>query len=430
MKFDLARKIADAVLYEGYVLYPYRASAIKNRFRWQFGIVAPRIWSQAEPEGGGEPWEMQTECLIEPQGLPAVEIAVRFLQIQLRTPLVDTEDVAWEEGIERVIEVAPQTLLHAVDVPFELTGGRELDVADPETFQGLVGRERWPISGIIRLSLEPAGALMKLRVRIENLTDFAGAPSADRSTALRHSLIGAHTFLSVKDGAFISLMDPPPEAKAAAESCCNLHTWPVLVGRPGDRGMMLSSPIILQDYPAIAPESPGALFDSTEIDELLTLRLMTLTDEEKREAMATDERVRRIVERSESIPREMFERLHGAIRSIKPEGEPNAEEFFNPAGHVPEEASVEIAGHTISRGARVRIHPRRRSDSMDLFLAGRTARVEAVHRDLEDRVYVAVTIEGDPAAGLHGRYGRFYYFYPDELEPVDNQVPDERKVSL
>ncbi|HEX5432358.1 MAG TPA: hypothetical protein VFW83_10350, partial [Bryobacteraceae bacterium] len=403
---------------------PYRASAIKNRFRWQFGIVAPRAWSEA----GGEPWEMQTECLIESQGSPTVEIAVRFLQVQLRTPLVDAGGEAWEEGVERIIELGPWALPHSADVPFEIPGGRELDPAEPETGRGMVGRERWPVGGVICLITEPAGRFLKLRVRIENLTQFANAACADRTTAMRHALAGAHTLLSVSGGSFVSLMDPPPEAKSAAESCSNLRTWPVLVGREGDRSVMLSSPIILQDYPAVAPESPGNLFDSTEIDELLTLRVMTLTDEEKREAMVTDDRARRIIERSDSIPPEIFERLHGAIRSKQPVGE----EFFNPPDHSPEEASVEIAGHTAARGARVRIQPRRhsdslRSDSMDLFLAGRVARIEAVHRDLENRVHVAVALEDDPAADLHGRYSRFYYFSPDELEIEEGGISLKRK---
>jgi len=108
--------------------------------------------------------------------------------------------------------------------------------------------------------------------------------------ALRHSLIAAHTVVAVTDGEFISLLDPPEWAKPAVKSCRNERTWPVMIGEAGSRDVFLISPIILYDYPTIAPESPGDLFDGTEIDEILTLRTMTLTDEEKAEARATDER--------------------------------------------------------------------------------------------------------------------------------------------
>jgi hypothetical protein len=211
-------------------------------------------------------------------------------------------------------------------------------------------------------------------------------------------------------------MDPPAEAKAAASGCVNVRTWPVLAGAPGARDIMLSSPIILYDYPEVAQESPGDFCDGTEIDELLTLRIMTLTDEEKREACAADERARAIIERSDAIPPEIFERLHGAVRGFRPA---EMEAFFNPPGcDAPEQACVQMGGASLRKGDRVRIQPRRHADSMDLFLAGRTARVAAIHRDVDDRTYVAVTVEDDPGADLHESYGRFFYFDPEELELI------------
>ena len=179
---------------------------------------------------------------------------------------------------------------------------------------------------------------------------------------------------------------------------------------------MLSSPIILYDHPAVAPESPGDLCDATEIDEILTLRVMTLTEEEKREARGTDERARQIVERSDSIPPEVFERMHGAVRGLS-----DWESFLNPPGmDSPDEAWVEVKGARVSKGSRVRLQPSRRADSMDLFLAGRAARVEGVFRDVEDVAYLAVALEDDPASDLHVWHGRFLYFYPEEVEPLDS----------
>ncbi|MBV8995805.1 MAG: hypothetical protein JO287_19360 [Pseudonocardiales bacterium] len=82
---------------------------------------------------------------------------------------------------------------------------------------------------------------------------------------------------------------------------------------------MLSSPILMDyDYPQVSPESPGDLFDATEIDEILSLRTLTLTDDEKLEARATDPRAAAIIDRVEEFPQEVLERLHGAIRSLRP----------------------------------------------------------------------------------------------------------------
>jgi hypothetical protein len=376
------------VLYEGYILYPYRASSAKNRYRWQFGVVAPRDWSDA----GGDPWEMQTECLVVPGAEPKLEIAVRFLQVQ------PGDNDAWDEGVERVVEVPSAPLDGRLDVPIEIPVSA--------------------IAGWVRLEATRHDAFVKLRIRIENLTPFSAAATAARADAMRLSMTGVHTMMSISDGAFVSMIDPPLAAAALAAGCVNLHTWPVLVGPEGSSDVMLSSPIILQDYPAIAPESPGDFFDATEMDEMLTLRVMTMTDQEKQEARATDPRARAIIERCDTIPPEIFERLHGAIRSLK-SSEP--ETFFNPPGYEPERQSVEVGAERVSRGGRVRLAPRRNADAQDLFLAGRIARVEAVHRDVEDRVYVAVTVEDDPAADIHRSFGRFFYFYPEELEPVTKE---------
>ncbi|HEX4959556.1 MAG TPA: hypothetical protein VF173_01860 [Thermoanaerobaculia bacterium] len=461
MSFALAQKVADAVLYEGYVLYPYRASSAKNKVRFQWGVVAPREYSEA---GGSEPWQMQTECLVEPGASPRIELKVRCLQLQERlveeatgpdtfrpVEFLDVGGellVAWDEGIEQELEMGGIDL-RALErdgerrIAFDLPGGSEteellssslLDRSDPSdrsdstvgNLQGRLVRRRWPVSAVIRLSAVKAEDWFRLRVRIEN---HSPAPDGmTREEALRRSLVSAHTLLAVRDGRFLSLLDPPAAAARAAAECVNLHTWPVLAGPEGSGEVVLSSPIILYDHPAIAPESPGDLCDATEIDEILTLRIMTLTDEEKRQARGTDPRSRRIVERADNIPDEILERLHGAVRSLRPvEPKPEIsgwEEFLNPPGETPpEEASLTIADVSIGKGSRVRLRPSRRADSMDFFLAGRDARVEGVYRDVEDESYVAVTlVEDDPEGDLHAATGRFFYFYPDEIEPLEGRV--------
>ena len=393
MSLELARRVADAVMYEGYLLYPYRPSSTKNQFRWQFGIVAPREWAEL----GGESWDMQTECLLEAENGASVDITLRFLQAQLR----DSSPEEWEDGVERAVELRAISLTEISAAP------RVTAFAFP------------PVAGVIRVAAEPLDGFLKLQVRIENHSPFPEAAGATRGMAMRRSLVGAHTLLAASHGAFVSAIDPPAQAREAAQACSNRRTWPVLIGANGERGVMLSAPIILEDYPAIAAESQGDFYDAAEIDEMLTLRVMTLTDDEKREACAADDRARRIIERCDRISPEDLERLHGALRHPL---ESEVERFFNPPDEVPEQAAVQTAAGSVSRGARVRLTPKRRADSMDLFLNGRTAKVEAIHRDVENNAYVAVTVEDDPAADLQGRVGRYFYFYPEELELLTKET--------
>ncbi|MGN6393435.1 MAG: hypothetical protein ACTHM9_14475 [Gemmatimonadales bacterium] len=331
MTFQSAQRVADAVLWEGYVLYPYRASSSKNRFRWQFGVLVPAGYE-------GEPSTMQTECLVEAGARTAIDLRLRFLQVQTRTVEEAMADgsfrpaerlqldhltlVSWEEGVEQHLDAVGMALteLLASERVLELhvVGGREESLvhgADGRLGARVV-RERWPLSVMVRVSAEHAGRAVRLRAVVENTTPCPPEACEQRALALRHSLNGAHTLLAAKRGRFVSLLDPPAWAAAEAAACANRGTWPVLVGQPGEEPVVLSSPIVLYDYPEIAPESPGDLFDATEIDEILSLRIMTLTEEEKREARATDERARAVVDRTETLPTEVFERLHGAIRHL------------------------------------------------------------------------------------------------------------------
>jgi hypothetical protein len=156
--------------------------------------------------------------------------------------------------------------------------------------------------------------IYRLTVRITNATPWKGE---DRESTLRETFVSTHTALTVEGGEFVSLTDPPEELRELAEGCENIKTWPVLVGEEGERSKMLSSPIILYDYPQIAPESPGDLFDGTEIDQLLVLNVLSLTDQEKDEVRASDPRAREILERCESLSPEELMNLHGAIREFK-----------------------------------------------------------------------------------------------------------------
>jgi hypothetical protein len=268
--------IANAVLYEGYLLYPYRASAIKNQQRWNFGVLYPREY--AEQQSGADAWKMQTECLVTASALAMLQVRVRFLQL--------TAEGAME---------------HELDLPaVELA---ELAAAPAS--------HNFTEAAVDLSATQFSGDVYKIRVTIFNASECA---ASSREDALLHSLISTHTILGIEGGEFVSLLDPPVELSHFAAACQNIGAWPVLVGEPGQRDTMLSSPIILYDYPQIAPESPGALFDGTEIDEILSLRILTLTDQEKLEMANGDERARQILERTESMPPEQFLKMHGVLR--------------------------------------------------------------------------------------------------------------------
>jgi hydrogenase maturation protease len=186
---------------------------------------------------------------------------------------------------------------------------------------GIIERSRPAIAGMIEFAaqhLKPD--LFKLTARISNTTRVEETCPLSREAALAQSLVSAHTILEVRGGEFVSLVDPPPSCRDFAQACQNVGTWPVLVGEDGQRDTLLSSPIILYDYPQIAPESPGDLFDGAEIDEILSLRIMTMTDEEKREMRDSDDRTRKILERTENLPEEQLMKLHGVLRGLRNAG--------------------------------------------------------------------------------------------------------------
>jgi len=391
--FDSVERVADAVLYEGYVLYPYRASAAKNQYRWQFGVVAPRA-----PHEDGEPWFAQTECLVAPAAtsvVPTLTMRIRFLRPRPISGHADERSGSWLEGIARTIDIAPMALNPS---PIGVTK------ALPEI----------DLSARLTIEANAVDPFIKLRLRIENIEPWRAA-FADRDAMLRYSLVGTHLLLAVENGRFESLIDPAETAKTMTAQCRNVHTWPVLVGDRIQQNLMLSSPIVLYDFPSVAKESRGDLCDAAEIDEILTLRILTMTEAEKQEARRTDPRAREILDSVDAIAPSELAALHGTLRSA---------DFFNPPGTPsPEDATIDIGGCRIARGSHVRLRPNRRADAMDMFLRDQPATVTGVYRDVDDRLYVAVTVDADPAASLHESFGRFFYFDPTEIEPIEADGP-------
>ncbi|MCD2192837.1 hypothetical protein LQ327_05470 [Actinomycetospora endophytica] len=425
--------VADAILFEGYLLYPYRASAQKNALRWQFGVLVPA------GSGAGEPARSRTECLVEPRRGARLALRLRFLHRQRRTVLdvtgtpceqldVDGEPhLRWDEGVPRQIDAevgldelreAPAVI--AVGIP----AGR---VREPIRDAGGVRRGTYvrvteALSGRVIVGLEPVpGPYGAMRLRLDVVNDAESRPG-DRDRALDRAFIAAHTVLALDDGAFISATDPPEWAAPAVGACVNEHSWPVLAGPEGCTSLLLATPIILADHPQLAPESPTDLFDGTENDEILTLRTAALTDAEKREARATDPRAADLLDAVEAMGPAMVERLHGVIRpdgrapdeiptltTDQPWWDPGADAAVDPSSDA-----VLVGDVAVRAGSAVVLWPRSGGDAQDLFLRGRTGVVQAVLHDVDGLVHVAVALDDDPA-DLQTAHGRFRYFAPDEL---------------
>lgn len=350
MNQEAVQKIANAVLYEGYMLYPYRASSIKNKQRFNFGVLYPE---------GFDSSLQRTECLVCNDGA-VVDIIVRYLRL----------DEA-QRAHERTMDVRGVALAQLAQRPLMESG----DI------------------GEVSVSAQRAAPdCHRLRIDIRNIHPLDGETA--REKVLCHSMISVHTILSVRDGSFASLLDPPAALAEAAKECRNVGTWPVLAGNEGSHDAMLSSPVILYDYPQIAPESPQNLFDGTEIDEILTLRIMTLTDDEKAEIRNGDERTRALLEKTENMPPEQLMKLHGALRGLP--------------------------GTNLRKGHQVRLWPQKRADIMDIALKGRVATIDAIEEDLDGHVHFAVVIDDDPGRDLGEmrQPGHRFFFGPEEVEPL------------
>lgn len=347
--------LADAVLHEGYLLYPYQPSSLKNQHRYPFGTLYPDAFCRAHEAGDAS--LARVECVLVGAVDARVSVQARFLQLAtgavVRDALVPEVPLGSHSG---------RTVTQAFHFP--------------------------PVSGELAVRVERAGAdRWKLSVELRNVTDAGAGSIANRDEALRHSLCSAHLLLRSEEAEFVSAIDPPSGLMELVESCRSAGLWPVLVGAPGTRRALLAAPIILYDYPELASESPGDFFDGTEIDELLTLRVLTLTDDEKRAMAEGDPRARELLERTEALGLSRLGQLHGRL----------------------------APSSGLKVGARVRLRPRYRADIFDLALEGRVATIQAVETDLEGRRHVVVTVDDDPGRDL-GAYGHRFFFKPEEVE--------------
>ncbi|TWD81995.1 hypothetical protein FB561_3119 [Kribbella amoyensis] len=424
--FDTVQQLADAVLFEGYVLYPYRASSNKNQVRWQFGVLMPPAY--AEVDASERTWS-QLECLLDGDDAE-LTIRLRFLQAQQRSVLSadgvevdsleydDATYVPWDEAVERTVDSTVRVDALPAEVPFVVAGGTEYEAIGAA---GQLRRTRAELTGALLVSATPLPGpygVTRLRVRVENRSSEGGT---ERTAALRRALIAHHVLLASEGSRFLSLLEPPEWASGYVAECENSGLFPVLAD-----GLVLASPIILYDQPRIAPESQGDLFDATEIDEILSLRTMTLTDAEKREVRGTDPRAAALLDRVDSMPPELLDRLHGTIRYLQqvtsdPEPPEEAKPWWDPGNDAsvsPTADTVVVGEVAVGNGTRVRLNPGvKRADAQDMFLTGRLGTVVAVLADVDGETHLAVALDGAEGE-VQRSHGRYLYFSPDEVEPL------------
>ncbi len=430
MNPDPVRAIADAVLYEGYILWPYRRSALKNQRRFTFGGVYPPGHAHDHPD---DPAAMHTEVLLTASAQARLHVTVRFLQVVRRAAAregvggleeVDELEVggerytSWEEAVERQIAAPALALSELARTPHRaaiaVAAGREAE----NLAQGAALIRSWhALEGELQVGAErlDTADTWRVSIHIENTTPF---PGGGREDALARTFCSTHTMLHAS-AAQIRLPGRPARKSQAGSR--GLPQRRHLAG-PGGRARrpttVLSSPIILEDYPRVAPESPGDLFDGGEIDQLLVLNILALTDEEKAEMAASDPRAKEILDRTQALTPDQLMALARDDPRVRDGQVSYWEELERPGPD-----SVMVAGSELRPGARVRLSPHKGGDVFDSVLAGRSAVIEGIEQDLDGNITLAVVVEDDPGRdlGFARQPGHRFFFSPTEVEPLPAQ---------
>jgi hypothetical protein len=389
------RAVADAVLYEGHLLYPRRTPETRNQARHEFGVLVPPGY--ATP-GSGEHAECRTECLAEAGAGAELRLRVRFLQLQRRTVerrvpggYQEAESLTvsgqrllpCDEAVEREHDIVlplRQLFGHEQAVPITVRGAEQVTGVDG----GRVVRRRKQLVAELRCRADILPGLVRLRTVLVNTAeiDCAGHTHAE---VLRHSLVAAHTVLSLRGGRFLSLREPPRWAAEYATGCVNQHTWPVLVGEPGARDSMLSSPIILSDYPDADPAR------HREVDACaLDLPRTRLPGAEPGPRAGLDQLVPAVPDPMDELPEQKRQALPG---------------------------TVSVGGIDVGPGSRVRLRPARNGDARDSVVAGQVGTVQAVLVDVDEVSYLAVTMDGEQAGNRPPARDGYRYVTLNEVEP-------------
>ena len=273
-------ELVDALLYEGYALYPYTPGATKNATPTPFGILYPPAYAQARPTTFDH---LRMEAVLVPGPDATLEAEVRFLQ---SGPVEDER-----RGIERRVALPAMPLADL----------REGGACTDFDFDGLTGT-------LTAAADVVSDELAHVRVCVENTTPLADADAAGRARALESSLISTHPLARAPGSRFQPATEHP--------EVVSVNTFPVLATPADD--VVLGAAIVLPDHPQIAPESAGSLFDGTEIEEALLLHVHTLSDPERRAIAEGDPAVRAMVERAVATTPEEMLRLHGRLEMRDP----------------------------------------------------------------------------------------------------------------
>lgn len=409
--------MADAVLYEGYRLHPYRAPVADDQLRWQVGVIGP---VGAKVEGRGEDSRMSADCLLEVAPGAVVDVQLRFLQHQSGTvwqlsaapgqqptfaPVSElTCDAqtwrSWGEAVEHAVNLPGLAVRELLDEPAELRveipGGGECEALHDEdgAFIGKLARERWPLTGVLRVGARRHGSVVVLQLRFENLGSWVpelavGWDGGGSDRALWASFLSTHMVVAAREGQFLSLNDPPDWALSSAAGCENHRCWPVLVGSPGDREVVLASPVVLHDWPEV-----GALVDSISLDELLALRSAAPSAEDDEGGAPVG-----------SFPVDLAGVANGIIPQRRgPEDDASTADAF---GKSQESRDIAV-------GVEVRLRPSFDAEAQNLVAAGQIGVVVEVHRQ-QDGTSVSVRLHDDPLGEQDAWCLRFGI---DEVEPV------------
>jgi hypothetical protein len=407
MNFELAEKIAKTMLYEGYLLYPYRISALKNCQRWMFGTLSPKRHHASDP------FSLQGECIVLVSSSTVFKAKFRFLQFaagDTRCLPDDSREVA-RDVQEREVVYGPVLVSELLAKPecisFSFGGEDTINDGDQQ------------LQGHIQIEVRAVqNNVWKITAKVENVTRIIDSELVSPTSLLPRSLASPQLLFGIENGEFVSLLDPPEPFRAAVANCRNLGVFPVLVGENGARNMMLAAPIILYDYPQIAPESSGDFFDATEVDELLALRVKTLTDDEKAQVRRAKSHPGQILDRTEGLSERAMANLHGRIRMLDHSAEKSGEQ------QAASNDSIQVPSPVCKVGDRVRLWPQKSADVMDIALKGQVAIVESIEIDYDGKLHVAVVLEDDPGSelGFQRQIGHRFFFTPEELERLAPRI--------
>ena len=384
MNTALVEKVVNAVLYEGYILYPYRASSKKNRERFTFGRVYPEDYSIAQH--GAEPCMMQTECLLRNESKDAlVTISVRFLHPMarevgmLRTPIAempadglpDFEVVpdlrvgeqlyqTWQEVVEQKVEVptfpcAKRGRRNAIS-SFRPSRAIEPIRGDDGKINAILVRRQDAVRGVIEVAAQPIDdVVFKITVRILNRTPVPPNDLENQSAIIMRTFTSTHTILHAQGGEWLSLTRSAGRLRGSGRGLQEYRhagRSSSAIKRSTSATRCFPRPSSFTITRKIAPESPGDLFDGLEIDEILTLRVMAMSDAEKIEMRQVDEQARSILERTENMSSDHLLKMHGVMRVVRSSNE----DFFNPSTRL---ESAMVGGVQVKAGDRVRIRPKK-----------------------------------------------------------------------